>query len=39
MPYPQVRDVHRDGVGRKHWPESKGEFETEVRLIAYEAKP
>jgi hypothetical protein len=27
-------DLHR-----KHWPESKGEFETEVRLIVYQAKP
>jgi hypothetical protein len=27
-------DLHR-----KHWPESKSEFETEVRLIVYQAKP
>jgi len=27
-------DLHR-----KYWPESKSEFETEVRLIAYQAKP
>jgi hypothetical protein len=27
-------DLHR-----KHWPESKGEFETEVRLIVYQARP
>jgi hypothetical protein len=27
-------DLHR-----KLWPESKGEFETEVRLIVYQAKP
>ena len=26
-------DLHR-----KHWPESKSEFETEVRLIVYQAK-
>jgi hypothetical protein len=27
-------DLHR-----KHWPESRSEFETEVRLIAYQARP
>ena len=27
-------DLHR-----KHWPESKSEFETEVRPIVYQAKP
>jgi hypothetical protein len=27
-------DLHR-----KHWPQSKSEFETEVRLIVYQAKP
>ena len=27
-------DLHR-----KHWPESNSEFETEVRLIVYQAKP
>jgi hypothetical protein len=27
-------DLHR-----KYWPESRSEFETEVRLIAYQAKP
>ena len=27
-------DLHRE-----HWPESRSEFETEVRLIAYQARP
>jgi hypothetical protein len=27
-------DLHR-----KHWPESRGEFETEVRQIVYQARP